>query len=63
MGPTNLPRVPLESSQENPQPLRVVTAAVRGWMARKEFSAARSSIVVLQSVVRMFLAKRHYQQR
>ncbi len=34
MGPTNLPRVPLESSQENPQPLRVVTAAVRGWVER-----------------------------
>ena len=32
--PTSLRRVPLESSQENPQPLRVVTAAVRGWIDR-----------------------------
>lgn len=30
----SLPRVPLHSSPENPQPLRVVTSAVRGWIER-----------------------------
>ena len=34
MQPSSLPPVPLDSSPDHPQPLRVVTSAVRGWIDR-----------------------------